>query len=80
MVLELYLEGENNQKIVLAYARGNDHLTGNDDADIGGRLLFAGPVLSEREPERSSKLNSYRAQKHFGNEFHVYRLRWTPGE
>lgn len=78
-ILEVYLEGENNQKILIAYARGNKELTANDGTDIGGKLLFAGPVLSTEEPNRSSKLSSKRGQQLFSNTFHVYRLLWTPG-
>lgn len=79
LLSELYLEGENNHKIVIAYARGNKHFSGSDGNDVGGSFLFGGPVLSPREPERSSKLSSFKNSNPFSNDFHVYSLRWTPG-
>lgn len=77
---EVYLEGENYQKLILVYARGNKELAGSDGVDVGGSLLFGGPMLSTREPQRSSKLSTLRNQSPFSQDFHIYRLRWTPGE
>ncbi|KAG5869472.1 hypothetical protein JTB14_024768 [Gonioctena quinquepunctata] len=75
---ELYLEDDNQNRLVIAYARGNKVLTGNDGIDLGGSLLFGGPILSTREPGRSEKLSSTKSTSGtFGESFHTYRLRWT---
>lgn len=79
MYPEIYLEDENYNRLLIAYSRGNKILTGNDGTDIGGSLLFGGPMLSPVEPIRSKKLASYRHRAGpLSNDFHVYRLRWTP--
>ncbi|XP_072397170.1 beta-1,3-glucan-binding protein-like [Diabrotica undecimpunctata] len=78
MYPEIYLEDENYNRLVIAYTRGNKVLTGNDGTDIGGSLLFGGPMLGFSEPAKSSKLSSTLQTEPFSNKFHVYRLRWTP--
>ncbi|XP_057670683.1 beta-1,3-glucan-binding protein-like [Diorhabda carinulata] len=79
MYPEIYLEDENYNRLVIAYSRGNKIFTGNDGTDIGGSLLFGGPMLSPIEPTRSKKLSSYRHKTGpLSDDFHIYRMRWTP--
>uniref|UniRef100_A0A6P7G2W9 Beta-1,3-glucan-binding protein-like n=1 Tax=Diabrotica virgifera virgifera TaxID=50390 RepID=A0A6P7G2W9_DIAVI len=78
MYPEIYLEDENYNRLVIAYTRGNKVFKGNDGADIGGSLLFGGPMLGFTEPAKSSKLSSTRQTEPFSDTFHVYRLRWAP--
>ncbi|KAJ3661452.1 hypothetical protein Zmor_005847 [Zophobas morio] len=75
---EVYLEQVNNprRKLWIAYARGNDKLLANNDEDIGGSLLFSGPVLHHQEPERSQYLKTKRADKPFTSEIHRYIVTW----
>ncbi|KAK9891870.1 hypothetical protein WA026_017356 [Henosepilachna vigintioctopunctata] len=77
---EIYLQSSQNpsKKIWIAYARGNSHLIGNDGDDLGGSLLFGGPVFNESEPERSKHLKSTKAKKIFGDEYHKYSVIWEP--
>ncbi|CAG9855839.1 unnamed protein product [Phyllotreta striolata] len=78
MYPEIYLEDENNQKLIIAYARGNTVLLGNDASnDLGGTLLFGGPIVNDREPERSSHLSSYKTPTPLSYNFHTYKLKWT---
>lgn len=68
-----------NSTIWIAYARGNDHLTGKDNSDIGSRLLFAGPIANPSEPERSTDLRSKSSTIPFTRDMHVYSVKWEPG-
>ncbi|KAJ8971184.1 hypothetical protein NQ317_005354 [Molorchus minor] len=81
---ELYLEEDNNpdnpRRIVIAYSRGNEQLTGDDGTDIGGTVLFGGPVSNHTEPLRSSKLSSHKQSSPFSEDMHTYTLVWSPDE
>ncbi|XP_060535531.1 beta-1,3-glucan-binding protein-like isoform X2 [Cylas formicarius] len=76
---EIYLEDiqDPKRKIWIAYARGNELLTGGNGDDLGGKLLFGGPVVSPLEPNRSRYLSSYRNAQPLANEMHTYKLTWT---
>ncbi|CAH1105316.1 unnamed protein product [Psylliodes chrysocephalus] len=80
MYPQIYLEDENNKKIVIAYARGNTVLRGNENMDLGGSLLFGGPIIDSKEPSRSSNLKSIKKSQPLSNDFHTYRIKWTPQE
>lgn len=55
-------------------------MVGAKGDDIGGSLLFAGPVASSREPERSAHLLSRRFPQPVGNNVHTFALNWSKGE
>lgn len=78
--LEIYLEDTEGRRILIAYTRGNLHLTGNAGDDLGNRLLFGGPVKEHLEPQRSSKLSSYKHGAPLSETSHVYKLVWTDSE
>lgn len=65
------------EEIWISYARGNDVLTGDEGDDIGCRLLFAGVVTSNVEPERSKFLRSVRNTTPYTQNAHVFTLIWT---
>ncbi|XP_045462189.1 uncharacterized protein LOC123672218 [Harmonia axyridis] len=79
---EIYLESSTNKskKIWIAYARGNQHLYGNGGEDIGGTLLFGGPMLTFNEPDRSKHLSSSRGRRPFSESFHKYSVLWEPDQ
>ncbi|XP_030756018.1 beta-1,3-glucan-binding protein-like [Sitophilus oryzae] len=79
---EIYLEDieDLSKKIWISYARGNEELTGNNGDDIGGKLLFGGPVVDPLEPKKSRYLKTYRNNQFIGNEMHTFSLRWTSDE
>lgn len=66
--------------IWLAYVRGNDRLQGKNGEDIGSRILFGGPVLNPREPERSQNLRSKSSADPFNSDTHTYRCKWEYGD
>ncbi|KAJ8954335.1 hypothetical protein NQ314_007118, partial [Rhamnusium bicolor] len=76
---EIYLEDQHFRRILIAYSRGNAHLTGNAGDDIGSNLLFGGAISKHTEPDRSSKLSTYRSNTSLTMDSHTYKLRWTPG-
>lgn len=77
---ELYLEQSTDprRKLWIAYARGNNKLLANNGEDIGGTLLFGGPVLDPEEPSRSQYLKTKRENKPFSAEMHTYTVIWEP--
>jgi hypothetical protein len=80
--LEMYLEQVNDpkKKIWIGYARGNNKLLANNQEDIGGNLLFGGPVLDPEEPHRSQYLKSTRNSKPFTSQMHTFVVLWDEGE
>lgn len=84
--LEIYLEedypGENKTRIYIAYSAGNKQLKGKmfADFDLGGGLLMGGPTLTSYQPDRFRFLRYVRLQEgYYSDDFHTYRLKWTPG-
>ncbi|KAK9891872.1 hypothetical protein WA026_017358 [Henosepilachna vigintioctopunctata] len=79
---EIYLQSSLNpvKKIWVAYARGNEHLIGNSGDDLGGNLLFGGPIINVTEPERSRYLSSTRAKNVFSSDYHTYSVIWEPNK
>lgn len=67
-------------KIWIAYARGNNELTGDGGDDIGSKMLFGGPVLDYKEPKRSSLLKTFYGNEPMNDQFHNYSLLWEPGK
>ncbi|XP_018563504.1 beta-1,3-glucan-binding protein 1 [Anoplophora glabripennis] len=74
---EIYLEDPQRRRILIAYTRGNKHLTGDAGDDLGNSLLFGGPVRQHNEPARSINLKSYAHNAPLSESSHTYRLRWT---
>ncbi|XP_030756469.1 beta-1,3-glucan-binding protein-like [Sitophilus oryzae] len=76
---EIYLEDidDLSKRMWIAYARGNEELTTDDGKDIGGRVLYGGPVVEPVEPGRSRYLSTYKHIDFIGNEMHTFTLRWT---
>lgn len=79
---EIYLEQmeDPRKKIFIAYARGNDQLLSNSQEDVGGSLLFGGPVLQPDEPNRSRYLRSIREKQPYTREQHTYSIIWKKGK
>nr|BAG14263.1 GNBP1 [Tenebrio molitor] len=75
---QMYLEQVNDpkKKIWIGYARGNNKLLANNQEDIGGNLLFGGPVLDPEEPHRSQYLKSTRNSKPFTSQMHTLVVLW----
>lgn len=81
LVLRLVSTTDPTKTIWVAYARGNDHLTGNDGSDIGSKLLFGGPTLRPDEPNRSKQLRSYLTKSRpFTTDLHTYKCQWEKGK
>lgn len=79
-VLTLEPVKESTRRYYIAYSRGNPTLVGHDGSDIGGSLVFGGPVWSYREPEKSRLLKSFRGTKPFSDDYHVYEMKWEPSK
>ncbi|KAL3274974.1 hypothetical protein HHI36_019749 [Cryptolaemus montrouzieri] len=77
---EIYLESASLpiRRVWIAYARGNERLIGNGGEDLGGSLLFGGPIFNFSEPERSKYLSSKKSNETFSNSFHIYSIVWEP--
>lgn len=77
----------NPSKIRIAYSRGNTKLVisnpndidirGLSGTDIGGRLLLAGPMVEEDEPQRSRRMVARHGDQPFYDGYHTYGLLWT---
>lgn len=54
----------------IAFAPGNDDL---------GKTLSGGAILSSAEEGRTSWMKFTEGDDHWGDAFHTYVLKWTPG-
>lgn len=63
-------------QIRIASIKGNEKLSA-DNEEIGGSVLFGGPVLDIGEENRNL-LKSKKNNEHYGNQFYNFELLWTP--
>lgn len=77
-LLEIWLVGKNygpnSGRISLAKSFGNDDLK-VDEKNIGGQLLHQGVSTNETD----SIFYSRAGNKLWSDDFHVYKIEWTPG-
>ena len=84
---ELYLQPYENYYGYADYASGqmwiahilaNRMLAAADGRQIDGHRLRGGVLITNTGPVRSDFLRSNLNEEHFGDQFHVYGLVWTP--
>uniref|UniRef100_A0A182YJJ4 Uncharacterized protein n=1 Tax=Anopheles stephensi TaxID=30069 RepID=A0A182YJJ4_ANOST len=62
----------------IAHILSNRVLVAGDGKKIGGYRLRGGVLITNTDPVRSDFLRSNVKEEHFGDQFHVYGLVWTP--
>ncbi|XP_053674668.1 beta-1,3-glucan-binding protein [Anopheles nili] len=62
----------------IAHVLANRQLMAADGKQLDGRRLRGGVLITNTEPVRSEFLRSNVNDDHFGDQFHVYGLVWTP--
>uniref|UniRef100_A0AAG5DBC2 GH16 domain-containing protein n=1 Tax=Anopheles atroparvus TaxID=41427 RepID=A0AAG5DBC2_ANOAO len=64
----------------IAHIRANRMLVSADGKQIDGHRLRGGVLISNTGPLREDFLRSNLNDEHFGDQFHVYGLMWTPDQ
>ncbi|XP_053606653.1 beta-1,3-glucan-binding protein [Plodia interpunctella] len=61
----------------VAGARGNENLVAGDK-DYSNKVLYGGPIMSQECRDQIIQEYTQTEGKLWGNDFHIYSLRWTP--
>ncbi|XP_055856168.1 uncharacterized protein LOC129919334 [Episyrphus balteatus] len=71
------VNGYASGQLRIASARGNENLKDSQKADISGKRLNSGAVLSTGDSFHNNWLHPSKSNKHLGDDFHNYTVLWT---
>lgn len=62
----------------IGFIRGNEKLQTAENDNIGGHVLSGGAILAPTYEKREFMMRNTQGVEHFGNDYHIYSLLWTP--